>query len=162
MLHTSLTHLVCHYILSLDFSTIAIVLSGKSGMRLDWMKRLKVALDSANGLTYLHELANPPIIHRDVKSNNILLDNHLNAKVADFGLSKLLGDESKGYVSTQVKGTLVSFQSNPHFHMNALYFSLLSVSYQIKKLFRSSRIGLTQNIFFKKVFRHYIYKQQVY
>ncbi|PWA79140.1 protein kinase-like domain-containing protein [Artemisia annua] len=81
-------------------------LTGKSGMRLDWMKRLKVALDSANGLTYLHELANPPIIHRDVKSNNILLDNHLNAKVADFGLSKLLGDESKGYVSTQVKGTL--------------------------------------------------------
>nr|GEX99421.1 probable leucine-rich repeat receptor-like protein kinase At5g49770 [Tanacetum cinerariifolium] len=81
-------------------------LTGKAGMKLDWMKRLKVALDSANGLTYLHELANPPIIHRDVKSNNILLDDHLNAKVADFGLSKLLGDESKGYVSTQVKGTL--------------------------------------------------------
>ncbi|XP_071694606.1 leucine-rich repeat receptor protein kinase HPCA1-like [Rutidosis leptorrhynchoides] len=81
-------------------------LSGKSGMRLDWMKRLKLALDSAKGLTYLHELANPPIIHRDVKSVNILLDDHLNAKVADFGLSKPLADESKSYVSTQVKGTL--------------------------------------------------------
>lgn len=80
-------------------------------MRLDWMKRLKLTLDSAKGLTYLHELANPPIIHRDVKSVNILLDDHLNAKVADFGLSKLLGDESKGYVSTQVKGTLVSVRS---------------------------------------------------
>lgn len=76
-------------------------------MKLNWMMRLKVALDSANGVTYLHELANPPIIHRDLKSTNILLDEHLNAKVADFGLSKLLGDESKGYVSTQVKGTLV-------------------------------------------------------
>ncbi|KVI11362.1 Concanavalin A-like lectin/glucanase, subgroup, partial [Cynara cardunculus var. scolymus] len=81
-------------------------LSGKSRIRLNWMKRLRLALDSAKGLTYLHELANPPIIHRDIKSTNILLDDHLNAKVADFGLSKLLGDESKGYVSTQVKGTL--------------------------------------------------------
>lgn len=70
------------------------------------MKRLTIALDSAKGLTYLHELANPPIIHRDIKSNNILVDDHLIAKVADFGLSKLLGD-SKDYVSTQVKGTLV-------------------------------------------------------
>lgn len=89
------------------------------------MKRLRLALDSANGVTYLHELANPPIIHRDIKSNNILLDDHLNAKVADFGLSKLLGDESKGYVSTQVKGTLVRFRySKPLFHLDAFYFPL--------------------------------------
>ncbi|KAI3752091.1 hypothetical protein L2E82_23263 [Cichorium intybus] len=81
-------------------------LSGKAGMRLDWMKRLRAALDSAKGLTYMHELANPPIIHRDIKSTNILLDDNWTAKVADFGLSKLLGDDSKGYVSTQVKGTL--------------------------------------------------------
>lgn len=72
------------------------------------MRRLRIALDAARGLAYLHELADPPIIHRDIKSNNILLDDHLNAKVADFGLSKLLNDEAKGYVSTQVKGTLVS------------------------------------------------------
>lgn len=56
----------------------------------------------------MHELANPPIIHRDIKSTNILLDEHLNAKVADFGLSKLVSYSGKGYVSTQVKGTLVS------------------------------------------------------
>ncbi|XP_076928077.1 leucine-rich repeat receptor protein kinase HPCA1-like [Bidens hawaiensis] len=80
-------------------------LSGETKIRLDWMKRLKIALDSAKGVTYLHELANPPIIHRDIKSNNILLDEHFTAKVADFGISKLVGDESKGYVSTQVKGT---------------------------------------------------------
>lgn len=82
--------------------------TGKSGIQLDWIKRLRVALDAARGLAYLHELADPPIIHRDIKSNNILLDDHLTAKVADFGLSKLLGDEAKGYVTTQVKGTLVS------------------------------------------------------
>ncbi|KAL2453758.1 Leucine-rich repeat protein kinase family protein [Abeliophyllum distichum] len=81
-------------------------LSGKIGFRLDWNRRLKIALDAARGLSYLHELANPPIIHRDIKSNNILLDDHFNAKVADFGLSKLMGDTGKGYVTTQVKGTL--------------------------------------------------------
>ncbi|XP_050214535.1 leucine-rich repeat receptor protein kinase HPCA1 [Mercurialis annua] len=81
-------------------------LSGRSGIHLDWKRRLRVALGSARGLTYLHELADPPIIHRDVKSTNILLDENLTAKVADFGLSKLVSDSAKGHVSTQVKGTL--------------------------------------------------------
>ncbi|CAL9168866.1 leucine-rich repeat receptor protein kinase HPCA1 [Musa acuminata AAA Group] len=81
-------------------------LSGKSGVRLDWKRRLRVALGAARGLAYLHELASPPIVHRDIKSSNILLDENLNAKVSDFGLSKPLGDEKKGHVSTQVKGTM--------------------------------------------------------
>ncbi|PSS21662.1 Leucine-rich repeat receptor-like protein kinase precursor [Actinidia chinensis var. chinensis] len=81
-------------------------LSGKSGIRMDGMRRLRVALDSARGLAYMHELADPPIIHRDVKSNNILLDQHLIAKIADFGLSKPIKDSGKGYITTQVKGTM--------------------------------------------------------
>ncbi|KAF8019249.1 hypothetical protein BT93_G0044 [Corymbia citriodora subsp. variegata] len=81
-------------------------LSGKSGIRLDWARRLRVAIGAARGLAYLHELANPPIIHRDIKSTNILLDDHLNAKVADFGLSKLMGEGERGHVTTQVKGTM--------------------------------------------------------
>ncbi|KAK9286891.1 hypothetical protein L1049_015298 [Liquidambar formosana] len=72
-------------------------LSGKSGIRMDWTRRLKVSLRTARGLSYLHELANPPIIHRDIKSNNILLDERLNAKVADFGLSKPMGNSEKGH-----------------------------------------------------------------
>ncbi|ESQ43695.1 hypothetical protein EUTSA_v10012589mg [Eutrema salsugineum] len=81
-------------------------LSGKSGIRLDWTRRLRIALGSGKGLAYLHELADPPIIHRDIKSNNILLDENLTAKVADFGLSKLVGDPEKTHVTTQVKGTM--------------------------------------------------------
>nr|XP_011464973.1 PREDICTED: probable leucine-rich repeat receptor-like protein kinase At5g49770 [Fragaria vesca subsp. vesca]XP_011464974.1 PREDICTED: probable leucine-rich repeat receptor-like protein kinase At5g49770 [Fragaria vesca subsp. vesca] len=81
-------------------------LSGKSGIRLDWQRRLKIALGTARGLAYLHELCDPPIIHRDIKSTNVLLDNHLNAKVADFGLSKSMGNSGRDHVSTQVKGTM--------------------------------------------------------
>ncbi|XP_028762891.1 probable leucine-rich repeat receptor-like protein kinase At5g49770 [Neltuma alba] len=81
-------------------------LSGKSGFKLDWIRRLKIALGAARGLAYLHEHANPPIIHRDIKSNNILLDERLNAKVADFGLSKSMVDTEKDHITTQVKGTM--------------------------------------------------------
>ncbi|KAK1288638.1 putative leucine-rich repeat receptor-like protein kinase [Acorus calamus] len=81
-------------------------LTGESGVHLDWKRRLRVALGAAKGLTYLHELANPPIIHRDIKSNNILLDEQLNAKVADFGLSKPMDKSQKDQEITEVKGTM--------------------------------------------------------
>ena len=74
---------------------------------------MRIALDSARGLEYLHECVTPPVIHRDFKSSNILLDSNFNAKVADFGLSKLAPDVcsiGNGHVSTQVKGTLVRLQ----------------------------------------------------
>ncbi|KAF3326990.1 putative leucine-rich repeat receptor-like protein kinase [Carex littledalei] len=86
--------------------TLRDCLSGASGIQLDWSKRLKIALDSAIGLAYLHDHANPPIIHRDVKSTNILLDETLTAKVADFGLSLFVSDSEIGHVTTHVKGTL--------------------------------------------------------
>lgn len=55
-------------------------------------------------LTYLHEGLEPKVVHRDIKSSNILLDTEWNAKVSDFGLAKLLGSE-KSYITTRVMGT---------------------------------------------------------
>ncbi|KAF8719933.1 hypothetical protein HU200_024699 [Digitaria exilis] len=86
--------------------TLSETLYGMKGIQLDWSRRLKIALDSARGLAYLHDHANPPIIHRDVKSTNILLDEKMTAKVADFGLSLLVSDSEEGQLCTNVKGTL--------------------------------------------------------
>ncbi|CAM6049800.1 unnamed protein product [Sphagnum compactum] len=77
---------------------------------MDFARRIHIALGTARGILYLHTEANPPIFHRDIKANNILLDRDYNAKVADFGLSKLapepnVDDATPEHVSTTVKGT---------------------------------------------------------
>ncbi|GAA0167709.1 transmembrane signal receptor [Lithospermum erythrorhizon] len=74
------------------------VLHGEKGRRvmLDWPKRSEIALGAAQGLAYLHHDCSPAIIHRDIKSNNILLDEDYKAKVADFGLAKILQKDLEG------------------------------------------------------------------
>ncbi|KAH8966150.1 hypothetical protein BDL97_03G009100 [Sphagnum fallax] len=75
---------------------------------LSWKQRTRIILQVAEGLDYLHDKCHPTIIHRDVKSNNILLTKKLEAKVADFGLSKLRAIEqgiTPTHITTLVKGT---------------------------------------------------------
>ncbi|PHU24557.1 hypothetical protein BC332_09664 [Capsicum chinense] len=72
---------------------------------LTWEQRLQIALDAAQGLEYLHHGCQPPIIHRDIKPTNILLDDKFHAKLADFGLSRILPTEGATHVTTVVAGT---------------------------------------------------------
>ncbi|KAK3135030.1 hypothetical protein QOZ80_5BG0413750 [Eleusine coracana subsp. coracana] len=74
---------------------------------LGWRQRLKIAVESAQGLEYLHKGCNPPLIHRDVKATNILLNAKLEAKIADFGLTKAFNRENDNHISSNtLVGTL--------------------------------------------------------
>ena len=72
---------------------------------LNWKQRCNIILGTAKGLTYLHEEFHVCIIHRDIKTNNILLDDNMEPKIADFGLAKLL-PKDKSHLSTKFAGTL--------------------------------------------------------
>ncbi|XP_062185786.1 phytosulfokine receptor 1-like [Phragmites australis] len=76
-----------------------------SGVLLDWRKRLRIAQGAARGLAYLHMSCDPHILHRDIKSSNILLDENFEAHLADFGLARLIC-AYETHVTTDVVGTL--------------------------------------------------------
>ncbi|XP_052173938.1 serine/threonine-protein kinase PBL34-like isoform X1 [Diospyros lotus] len=77
----------------------------RRSLPLPWSIRMKIALGAAKGLTFLHEEAERPVIYRDFKTSNILLDADYNAKLSDFGLAKDGPEGDKTHVSTRVMGT---------------------------------------------------------
>ncbi|KAK4589466.1 hypothetical protein RGQ29_020157 [Quercus rubra] len=77
----------------------------ESRLKLDWPTRKKICLGIARGLTFLHEESPLKIVHRDIKTSNILLDGDLNPKISDFGLAKLY-EEENSHISTRVAGTV--------------------------------------------------------
>ncbi|CAA6653499.1 unnamed protein product [Spirodela intermedia] len=81
------------------------VLHGKKGGHLEWDTRYKIALEAAKGLCYLHHDCSPLILHRDVKSNNILLDSNFEAHVADFGLAKFLQGSGTSECMSAIAGS---------------------------------------------------------
>ncbi|KAK8447335.1 hypothetical protein SEVIR_8G050825v4 [Setaria viridis] len=91
----------------LENNSLAQTLLGRrySNIRFNWCARVNISVGVARGLAFLHEEIRPPIIHRDIKASNILLDKDLTPKISDFGLAKLLPPNAT-YVSIQVAGTL--------------------------------------------------------
>ncbi|KAJ0976076.1 hypothetical protein J5N97_018041 [Dioscorea zingiberensis] len=79
--------------------------SSHQNSALSWYARLRIGLDCAQGLEFLHEHTVPAVIHRDFKSSNILLDHNYRAKVSDFGIAKTCSDRINGQVLTRVLGT---------------------------------------------------------
>ncbi|XP_039067778.1 PTI1-like tyrosine-protein kinase 3 isoform X2 [Hibiscus syriacus] len=104
-----------HRVLAYEFATMGSlhdVLHGRKGVQgaqpgpvLDWMKRVTIAVDAARGLEYLHEKVQPSVIHRDIRSSNILLFDDFKAKIADFNLSNQSPDMAARLHSTRVLGT---------------------------------------------------------
>ncbi|XP_050290652.1 probable LRR receptor-like serine/threonine-protein kinase At1g07650 isoform X3 [Quercus robur] len=74
-------------------------------LKLDWPARQKICVGIARGLAFLHEESTLKIVHRDIKSTNILLDGDLNPKISDFGLAKLYEEENT-HISTRIAGTI--------------------------------------------------------
>ncbi|KAG0476745.1 hypothetical protein HPP92_013586 [Vanilla planifolia] len=103
------------HLLIYEFATMGSlhdVLHGRKGVQgaqpgpvLDWMQRVRIAIDAAKGLEYLHEKVQPSIIHRDIRSSNILLFEDFQAKIADFNLSNQAPDMAARLHSTRVLGT---------------------------------------------------------
>ncbi|CAL5342069.1 unnamed protein product [Camellia sinensis] len=73
-------------------------------LTLDWPTRNRICVDIAKGLAYLHEESRLKIVHRDIKTTNVLLDKNLNPKISDFGLAKL-DEEENTHISTRIVGT---------------------------------------------------------
>jgi serine/threonine protein kinase len=82
-----------------------------------WKMRIKVALDAARGIEYLHNYAVPPIIHRDIKSSNILIDSNWNARVSDFGLS-LIWQETEQELMSNIKAVGTVGYIDPEYYVS--------------------------------------------
>ncbi|XP_044392125.1 probable LRR receptor-like serine/threonine-protein kinase At1g51810 [Triticum aestivum] len=95
-------------------------LRGKHGDEtLDWATRVRVVLEAAQGLDYPHKGCSLPIIHRDVKTSNILLGQNLRAKIADFGLCKTYLSETQTHISTNAAGSAGYFDPE-YYHTGRL------------------------------------------
>ncbi|PIA40013.1 hypothetical protein AQUCO_02500022v1 [Aquilegia coerulea] len=113
------------------------MLHGKQAGKLliDWVSRYNIAVGVAQGLAYLHHDCNPPVIHRDVKSNNILLDENLDARIADFGIARMMMHKNEtvtmvagsfGYIAPEYGYTLKVDEKSDIYSYGVVLLELLS------------------------------------
>ncbi|KAK4590860.1 hypothetical protein RGQ29_021164 [Quercus rubra] len=125
-------------------------LSVKNTNVMTWNERLNIAVDAAHGLEYLHNGCKPPIIHRDLKTSNILLTGHMQAKIADFGLSRIFATESDSHVSTCPAGTLgyldPEYQASGNFNKKSDVYSFGIVLFELITGRPAIMRGLEKNI----------------
>ncbi|KAJ3682446.1 hypothetical protein LUZ60_015019 [Juncus effusus] len=107
----------------------------KGKLLVDWGSRYNVAVGVAAGLTYLHHDCRPPVIHRDVKSSNVLLDSNVEARIADFGLAKLMMHKNEtvsmvagsyGYIAPEYGYTLKVDQKSDIYSFGVVLMELLT------------------------------------
>ncbi|KAI3459055.1 hypothetical protein Pfo_015718 [Paulownia fortunei] len=117
--------------------SLGAALHGKQAgkMLVDWVSRYNVALGVAQGLAYLHHDCHPPVIHRDVKSNNILLDSDFEAKIADFGLARTMLHKNEtvsmvagsyGYIAPEYGYTLKVDEKSDIYSFGVVLLELLT------------------------------------
>ncbi|KAI3744908.1 hypothetical protein L1987_58006 [Smallanthus sonchifolius] len=123
------------------------LLHSTKGRLLEWSMRFKIVLDAAEGLSYLHHDCVPPIVHRDVKSNNILLDEDYGARIADFGVAKFIklanmGSESmsviagsRGYIAPEYAYTLRVNEKSDIYSFGVVILELVSGRKPIDRAF---------------------------
>lgn len=103
-----------HRLLVYDYmenNSLSLTLLGgeQNRSKFTWTLRKGVSIGIAKGLSYLHEEVSPHVVHRDIKTSNILLDENFTPKIADFGLARLF-TENMSHISTRVAGTLIRHQ----------------------------------------------------
>ncbi|XP_072989453.1 uncharacterized protein [Typha latifolia] len=114
----------------------------------DWVSRYNVATGVAQGLAYLHHDCHPPIIHRDIKSNNILLDGNMEARIADFGLARMMVQKNEtvstvagsyGYIAPEYGYTLKVDEKSDIYSFGVVLMELLTGKRPIEAEFGESQ-----------------------
>ncbi|KAL2344319.1 hypothetical protein Fmac_005604 [Flemingia macrophylla] len=127
-----------------------------NGKVLSWIQRLEIAIDSARGLEFLHTCPVGCIVHRDIKPSNILLDANFQAKLSDFGLSRVM-DLGRSYVSSEVRGTFgyidPEYRTNHHVKASGDVYSFGIVLLQLLSGQRVLNIDLQRPMSLSKMAR---------
>ncbi|RWR97569.1 MDIS1-interacting receptor like kinase 2-like protein [Cinnamomum micranthum f. kanehirae] len=155
------SHEQCMFLVyeNIDRGTLGGILSCEGALELDWIKRIKIVNGVASALSYMHHDCSPPIVHRDISSNNILLDLELEACISDFGTSKLLKHDSSnwsspggtyGFVALELAYTMKVTEQCDVYSFGVLTFEVLMEKHQ-GDLIHTLHFSTDQNILLKDV-----------